>query len=174
MCNKADLTVSGQPFGNGILGVLPETMHVSRLLRHFQATHQLLAFVVDEHGTVVGIVTLENVLEQIVGPVEDEFDAEPPNIVPDGPGRYVILGTTRVEAVNQRLNLELDTEYDDAEVDTLSGLLMARIGRILEAGDRVELNGAVAEVLEVKGTRATRIRVTVGEDGGTDDQQKSA
>jgi len=112
---------------------VPETMPVNRLLRHFQATHQLLAFVVDEHGTVLGIVTLENVLEQIVGPVEDEFDAEPPNIVPDGPGQYVILGSTRVEVVEHRLNLELDTEYEDAEMDTLSGMLMARMGRILEA-----------------------------------------
>jgi len=84
-----------------------------------------------------------------------------------------VLGSTRVEVVNHRLNLELDTEYEDAEMDTLSGMLMARIGRILEAGDRVELNGATAEVLEVKGTRATRIRVTVDEGEGTDDHQEA-
>ena len=59
---------------------VPETMSISQVLRHFQATHQLLAFVVDEYGTIIGIVTLENVLEKIVGPVEDEFDTEPKEI----------------------------------------------------------------------------------------------
>ena len=76
---------------------VPETLPISKLLRHFQSTHQLMAFVVDEHGTIVGAVTLENVLEEIVGPVEDEFDTEPPEIVPAGEkqicraGKHVVI-----------------------------------------------------------------------------------
>ncbi len=71
---------------------VPETMPISRLLRHFQQTHQLMALVDDEHGTVVGVVTLENVLEPIVGAVEDEFDDEAPPIVEEGNGRFIVRG----------------------------------------------------------------------------------
>lgn len=138
---------------------VPETIPISRLLRHFQASRQHLAFVVDEYGTTSGIVTLENVLEQIVGPVEDEFDLETPDIVPDGPGQYIVQGSASVDVVRRVLNLNLE----DKDADTFSGLLMTREGEILEAGDRIELDGATAEVLEVKSARATRVRVTLGD-----------
>jgi CBS domain containing-hemolysin-like protein len=136
---------------------VPDTMPISRLLLHFQRSHQLMALVVDEYGIVIGIVTLENVIEQIVGSVEDEFDTEPPEIAPEGPGQFIVLGSASVDTVNRRLDLSLTSD----EVDTFSGLLMARAGRILEAGDRLQLDGLVAEVLEIKGARATRIRVTL-------------
>ena len=138
---------------------VPEHMPISRVLRHFQVTHQLLAFVVDEHGTMVGIVTLENVLEEIVGPVEDEFDAEEPNIVPAGPGEFIVSGSTPIAEVERSLELELD----DADVDTVSGVLMSRSQKMPVTGDRVQLPGAVAEILETKGDRATRIRFIIGE-----------
>ena len=136
---------------------VPETMPISKLLRHFQKTHQLLALVVDEHGTAVGIVTLENVLEQIVGAVEDEFDTEPPDITDDGDGRFLVLGSTSTNLVNEQLGLNLTA----GDVDTLAGVLMERVGRLLHVGDQVDLEGATAEVLEVDGVRATRIRVTI-------------
>lgn len=138
---------------------VPETAPISKVLRHFQVTHQLLALVVDEFGTLVGIVTLENVLEEIIGPVEDEFDIEPPEIVPAGPGEFMVQGRADVDDVNRALNLSLAS----TDVDTFSGLLMERMGRILEAGDEVELEGATAEVLEVRGARATRVRVKLSE-----------
>ena len=136
---------------------VPENMPISKLLRHFQGTRQHMAFVVDEYSTLIGIVTLENVLEQIVGTVQDEFDLETPEIVPDGPGQYIVQGSTAVEVVEKVLNLH----HSDDDVDTFSGLLMSRHGEILEAGDCIQLEGAIAEVLEVKGARAERIRVTL-------------
>ena len=136
---------------------VPENMPISKLLRHFQGTRQHMALVLDEYSTMIGIVTLENVLEQIVGTVQDELDLEIPEIVPDGPGQFIVLGSTAVEVVEKVLNLH----HSDDDVDTFSGLLMSRHGEILEAGDRVQLEGAVAEVLEVKGARAERIRVTL-------------
>ena len=139
---------------------VPETMPVSRLLRHFQATHQLMAVVIDEHGTMVGIVTLENVLEPIVGPVEDEFDNEPQQIVPETKGQFLIRGTAPIDLINRLLHLDFDAE----NVDTFSGLLMTKLGDIPQPGDRVELDGATAEVLEVRGARATLVRVTVHDD----------
>jgi len=138
---------------------VPETMPISQLLRHFQRTHQLMAIVVDEHGTVVGVVTLENVLEQIIGPVEDEFDTEPPNIAPDGEGRYIVQGSTPLDALKTKFGLKLET----GDVDTFAGVLLERIGRVLEVGDQVDFGGIVAEVIEVEGARAKRIRVTLSE-----------
>ena len=138
---------------------VPETMLISQLLRHFQQTHQLMAMVVDEHGTVVGVVTLENVLEQIIGPVEDEFDTEPPDITSDGDGRFIVQGSTSLDVVNKKFGLELDA----VDVDTMAGIMVERIGRVLEVGDRVDLDGTLAEVIEVEGARATRIRVTMPE-----------
>ena len=138
---------------------VPEHMPISRVLRHFQATHQLLAFVVDEYGTISGMVTLENVLEEIVGPVEDEFDTEEPNVVPDGDRQYIVLGSTPIGEVERALDLELD----DNDVDTISGLLVSRSQKLPVVGDRIKLPGAVAEVLEVNHERAIRIRLSVGD-----------
>lgn len=135
---------------------VPENMLVSRLLRHFQSTHQLMALVDDEHGTVVGIVTLENVLEQIVGAVEDEFDREEPFVSPGPDGQFVVLGSTPLNVVRDECGVDWDAE----DVDTVSGFLTAETGRTLRVGDRIELNGTTAEVLQVAGTRATRIRIT--------------
>lgn len=134
---------------------VPENMPISKLLRHFQGTHQLLAFVIDEYGLVIGVVTLENVLEQIVGAVDDEFDIDQPNIVPDGHGRFIVKGSTPVELVESRLHVS----PGDADVDTFSGLLMHHAQRLLNPGDRIDINGAIAEVLEIQDDRATRVRV---------------
>ena len=137
------------------LRTIPETMPISRLLRQMQSTHQHMATVIDEFGTAVGIVTLENVLEQIVGAVQDEFDTEMPEIVPEGEGRYLIEGQLPIERINRELKLDLD----DAEADTVSGLLVSKLGRLLKVGDTVKLKGADAEVVEVQAGRATSIRI---------------
>ncbi len=138
---------------------VPETMPVRRLLLQFQSTRQHLAFLVDEYGTVPGIVTLENILEAIIGPVEDEFDDEQPEIVKEGPKEYIISGNTTIDLIKQRFELKLEAH----DVDTIAGFMMERTDKMLAPGDRVELPGAIAEVLEVKGSRAIRIRLTLSE-----------
>ena len=134
---------------------VPETLQISRLLRQFQETHQHMAFVVDEYGTVIGCATLEDVLERIVGPVEDEFDTNPLQIKPDGPSKFIVPGGTRIDIVNRQLNLQLSS----MEAETLSGLLTESTGQVLSVGDRIELDGGTAEVLEITGSRATSIRM---------------
>lgn len=134
---------------------VPENMPISKVLRHFQASHQLLALVIDEYGTIIGIVTLENVLEQIIGEVEDEFDIEQHNIVPAGPDEWIILGSTPVEEISKTFKIE----SGDAEADTFSGLLVHHAERLLNAGDQIDLNGYVAEVLEIRDDRAVRVRL---------------
>ncbi len=136
---------------------VPESLPVGKLLRHFQGTHQLMAFVIDEHGTVIGIVTLENVMEQIVGDVADEFDIEDPEIVPDGPGQFVAVGSTPIADLEARLNVT----FSAPEADTLSGLLMHYAHEIVEEGQSVRMGSVQADVLDASNGRAVRVRLTV-------------
>lgn len=147
---------------------VPENMPISRVLRHFQATHQLLAFVVDEYGTIIGVVTLENVLEKIVGPVDDEFDEEQPNVVEKKPGEFVVLGNTPIEEVERALNLNLD----DEDVDTVAGVLMTRAQKLPEVGDKIEFDDATAEILEVKDDHAELIRITTNTQESNEAKEK--
>ncbi len=136
---------------------VPESMPISKLLRHFQGTHQLLAFVIDEYGTVIGVVTLENVLEEIIGNVADEFDVEDPDIIPDGPGAYIIDGSAAVYDVERELGLS----FGETDADSMSGLLMHFAQRIVIAGDVIDLGIAQAKVLDVADDRTTRLRINL-------------
>jgi len=146
---------------------VPESLPVGKLLKHFQGTHQLMAFVIDEHGTVIGIVTLENVMEQIVGDVADEFDIEDPEIVPDGPGQFVAMGITPIEDIEERLQVK----FSDQDADTLSGLLMHYSQDIVEEGQSVQLGAVQADVLDASNGRAIRVRLTLPQD---DSEQPSS
>lgn len=139
---------------------VPESMPISQVLRHFQSTHQLLSFVIDEYGSIIGIVTLENVLEKIIGPVDDEFDvADEPNIKKLPNGQYMVLGNTHIADVEEALGMNLD----DEDADTVAGVLMTRLGKIPEKDDQFEFEGAVAHVLSVKNDRIEKIRFVVTE-----------
>lgn len=137
---------------------VPEKMPIRQLLREMQATHRHMVSVVDEYGTVIGIATLENVLEQIVGAVQDEFDNESPEIEEKEKGKYIVHGMTPVKRLNRHLNLSFKTP---SNIDTISGLLMSKLDRLLKVGDRVQLDGATAEVIELVGNRAHKIRIDV-------------
>jgi CBS domain containing-hemolysin-like protein len=91
--------------------------------------------------------------------VEDEFDDEQPEIVSEGPMQYNISGNTSLDAINQRFGLKLEGH----DVDTIAGLMMARTDKLLVKGGRVELSDATAEVLDVRGPRGIRIRLTLSE-----------
>lgn len=147
---------------------IPETMSISRLMREMQRTRQHMAVVDDEYGTVTGMVTMENVLEQIVGAVQDEFDSEAPDIVPDGSDTYKVAGRVLLERINRELGLDLEAP----EAETLSGLLVTQIGRLVRAGDRIQLEGALAEVLEDQAGMATTVRLSIG--GEIDEDETDA
>ena len=133
---------------------VPENMPISAVLKRIQNTQQLLTFVIDEYGTIIGICTLENVLEKIIGPVDDEFDvATEPPIKPMDDGKYMILGSTPITEVEKYLNLNLD----DDDVDTVAGVLMSQSGKVPEIGDIVNFDGATAEVVSVKHDHAEKI-----------------
>lgn len=132
--------------------VVPETATADRLLRLFQRRKQHLAIVVDEYGGASGIVTLEDVVEEIVGEVQDEFDQEPPTMAPLGEGRYRISGTARLEEITKALGASLDT-LEDPEIDTIAGYVQAQLGRIAHVGDTVRLGAYELRVEEVKRNR---------------------
>jgi len=122
-----------------------------------QRNFRSLSFDLDEYGNLIGIVTLENVLEEIIGQVADEFDIENPEIVPNGPCSFVILGSTAVQDVENRLRIRF--EYADAV--TMSGLMLNKTERLLVAGDVIEFPNAIAKVLSVSNDRATKVRLTL-------------
>ena len=140
---------------------VPETLPISRLLRDMQRTHRHMVVVDDEYGSVVGIATMENLLEQIVGAVQDEFDFEPPEINTEGPDVFLVKGQLPLERINRECNLDLFSP----DVETLSGLMVSLVGRLLEVGDRVRLDGATAEVVEEEGGRANLVRLRVTDPG---------
>ena len=128
---------------------IPEAKRLNVLLRDFRANRNHMAVVVDEYGGVAGLITIEDVLEQIVGDIEDEydFDEEEDNIIAlkdgaDGP-RWRVKALTEIEQFNE----ELDTELPDDDVDTIGGLVAKHLSRMPHKGDVFNYQGLRFEVL---------------------------
>lgn len=134
---------------------VPETLTLDRLLARMRTERLHLAAVLDEYGGVSGIVTLENVIEEIVGPIQDEFDAERPELVDRGGGVYQVSGAMLIVDLEDELGIEIS----DRDSDTVAGIALSGIGRRPRVGDRVELPGIVLEVLEVQGNRIRSLRL---------------
>ena len=130
---------------------IPETKRLNELLREFRVSHNHMAIVVDEYGGVAGLVTIEDVLEQIVGDIEDEFDLDEigDNIRLASKGRYRVTATTAIED----FNAAFATQFSDGEYDTVGGLLMRQFGRLPQRGEMVELEGLRFQVLRADSRR---------------------
>ncbi len=114
--------------------IIPESKHLNVLLREFRGSKNHMAIVVDEYGGVSGLVTIEDVLEEIVGDIDDEHDAETEaEITRLGDGVYRVQALTAIEDFNE----ELGTEFSDEEYDTIGGLIVAEFGRLPEAGESI-------------------------------------
>src|SRR5881396_2979134 len=139
---------------------VPGTREVEDVLADMKRQKVHLAIVLDEFGGTAGLVTMEDLLEEIVGPIYDEYD-QPPVAAPGdatssaGSGVPILPGSTEVGDVNRMLKLHLD----DAGYTTIGGLLFGRLGRLPKVGDRVNLEGATFEILEMDGRRVGRVRV---------------
>jgi len=130
---------------------VPESKRLNVLLREFRASRNHMAIVADEYGGVAGLVTIEDVLEQIVGEIDDEydFDEASDNIVADSGGRY------RVKAITQiaDLNAAFGTEFSDEEHDTVAGLVIHQLGRLPKRGETITLDGLRFNVLRADSRR---------------------
>ncbi len=121
------------------LRTVPDTLPISKLLRQMQSLRQHMAAVNDEYGSLVGLITIENIIEQLIGAVRDEFDEETPDIIPEQGGVYKVRGSLPLDRINRDLDLELSSD----EIDSISGLITEKTGRMLRTGDEVMLDGEV-------------------------------
>ena len=135
---------------------IPETKRVDGLLEEFQERQTQIAVVVDEYGGTEGLVTMEDVLEEIVGEIEDEFSrSREPQIVREADGVVVVDAGVTTEDVEEMFG----TEIDSSEVDTVGGLVYHSLGRIPQAGDVVETGHLRIEVVSILGRRLRRLRI---------------
>jgi magnesium and cobalt exporter, CNNM family len=129
---------------------VPENKKLDSLLRQFKKRQQHLAIVVDEHGGVSGLITLEDVLEELVGEISDETDKVEPHIVQIKRGEWLVLGKTEIEEVNETLGMAIP---DIKEYDTFSGYILDRIGRIPSLKEEIELDNFLVTVNAIDGNR---------------------
>lgn len=139
------------------IAFVPETLELDRLLKRMRLERFHLAAVIDEYGGVSGVVTLEDVLEEIVGTIQDEFDVEKPEIRTEEDGSWVVSGGMLVEDLED----ELDIELSDRDEDTIGGVVLSELGRTPEVGDRIELGPVALEVLDVDNNRIKDLRLTM-------------
>lgn len=141
--------------------MVPENTRALRLLHLMQKEHQHLAVVVNEHGIFEGIVTFEDLLEEIVGEIQDETDEDvDPDIVATGGGQWLVSGTTPISKLKEALEIDQLPEDDEGHYDTLAGLLLSLMGRIPSTGESVESGNFVYRVVDMDGLRIDKVEVT--------------
>jgi len=135
---------------------IPESMKVAELLKEFKKRKQKMAIVVDEHGGVSGLVTMEDVVEEIVGEIQDEYDVdEETPITAVGPSEYAVSGNAEVEKLEELFDLDLAEDY----YVTVSGLIMHGLERLPKRGERFEIKGLSFEVVDVDQKRIKKLTV---------------
>jgi hemolysin (HlyC) family protein len=140
--------------------VIPESKRLNALLKEFRASHNHMAIVVDEYGGVAGLLTIEDVLEEIVGEIDDEHDHEEAEFIradgeSDGKPSFAVRALTRIEDFNEFFECELD----DEEYDTIGGLVMHELGRLPRRGERVEFGGFAFAVTKADKRRIDTLQV---------------
>jgi CBS domain containing-hemolysin-like protein len=133
---------------------VPESKRVSELLKEMQRRQAQLAVVVDEYGGTAGLVTVEDLLEEIVGEIRDEYDVESETVIDEGSGTFVFSGKVNVDEVHDRLGVEIEREG----FETVGGFLLSHLGRMPYVGETIEVDRLVFEVLEVERRRITKVR----------------
>ena len=140
---------------------VPENKKLDNLLQQFKRRKQHMAIVVDEHGGVSGLITLEDALEEIVGEIVDETDKFEPHIVKLKKDEWRVLGKSEIDEVNEKLEMEIP---DSKEYDTFSGYVLEQIGRIPQEKEEIPLGNFVVTVNEMDGTRIKEYIIKKTED----------
>ncbi len=134
---------------------VPETKRVPDLLREFQARQTQTALVVDEYGGTAGLVTVEDLLEELVGEIRDEYDVEAEPIVEEADQTFVFSAKVDIDALTERLGVEIEREG----FETIGGYLMSRLGRVPAVGEQLVFDGLAIEVLEAERRRVLKARI---------------
>ena len=140
---------------------IPESKRLNVLLKEFRNSHNHMAIVVDEYGGVSGLLTIEDVLEQIVGDIGDEYDVdEGEGIRKESERTFAVPALTRIEEFNDTF----DTRFSDEDADTIGGLVLHELGRMPRRGEAIELGGLELKVLRADRRRIETLRVTTPRD----------
>ncbi len=152
----ADITDDRQPITPLVrpMTFVPETKRVPELLKEFQRKQVQIAIVVDEYGGTAGLVTIEDLLEEIVGEIRDEYDVETEPVVDEGNGSYVFSAKVSFDEMRERLGLDVEPEG----FETVGGYILTRLGRVPAVGETFELDGLIVEVLEAERRRIHKVR----------------
>jgi len=134
---------------------VPESKPVDELLEEMQQRKVHMVIVVDEYGGTAGVVTLEDIVEEIVGEIQDEYDAEEPIVVPSGDGEFVFDARVDLDDVNRLMGAAFPTQLGD----TLGGFIYSQLGKVPAPGETIAFDGFTIEVLTVTGRRIRRVRV---------------
>lgn len=135
---------------------VPETKRVPDLLKEFQRKRLQIAIVVDEYGGTAGLVTVEDLLEEIVGEIRDEYDVEIERIVDEGQGIYLFSGSAHVEEMASLMKVNIEGHG----FETVGGFLLSRLGRVPAVGEHLEVDGLDVEIVETEQRRITRVRMS--------------
>ena len=136
---------------------VPEAKRLDALLKEFRGNRNHMAIVVDEYGGVAGLITIEDVIEQIIGEIDDEFDVEDDqNIRAEGEAQFMVRGATRIDEFNEHFG----SAFDNAEFDTVAGLVMQQLGRVPRRGETVTIGAYEFRVLRTDRRRIDSLRVT--------------
>jgi CBS domain containing-hemolysin-like protein len=139
---------------------VPEMMPLEKLLDFFLKKHAHLALVVDEYGGTVGIVSLDNVLEELVGEIQDEFDADRPEYKKISDGEFIVEGALGLYEVNDLIGLELES----ADVSTIGGYVTHLLGHLPKPGEQVRIDGYLVVVTKANGRRVDQLHFTKAPD----------
>lgn len=135
--------------------LVPETKKIAELLKEFQAGHIAFAVVIDEYGGTAGIVSAEDIVEEIVGEIKDEYDAEAEPIAVEGDGSVLVAGRVSVDRLEQALEASLN---DGGDVGTVGGLVATLFGHFPQAGEKMDFRGFTVEVVDAERKRVNRVR----------------
>jgi CBS domain containing-hemolysin-like protein len=135
--------------------IVPESKLVPELLKQFQRQQTQIAVVVDEYGGTAGLVTIEDLLEEIVGEIRDEYDVESEPFIDEGEGRFVFSGKADIDEVAERLNVQIERKG----FETVGGYLLAHLGRVPVVGEEMDIDDVHVEVLDVERRRVTKVRI---------------
>lgn len=146
------------------IGFIAETASIELALKRFQSTRTPLAIVVDEHGGTAGLVTIQDVIEELIGEVQDEFDHEAPLVEELSEGSYSVDGSARLDYLEDAIDLRVP----DEGFPNLGGRVFEQLQRRPRVGDEVRVGNFEARILEVEGMRITRVLMTAAEPASTD------
>jgi magnesium and cobalt exporter, CNNM family len=138
---------------------VPETKLVTDLLREFQQQRVQSAIVVDEYGGTAGLVTMEDLIEELVGEIRDEYDVESEPVVEEGNGSYVFSGNVNIAEIVERLKVPIEREG----FETVGGYLLSRLGRVPAVGEHFEIDGLKIHVVDAERRRVRKVRIARGE-----------